>query len=169
MKRSARNILLATAAAGLALLLVPEAVRAQSNGYDFRKIALEGDPAPDPVEETYESDFYGPAINSAGDVAFGALLSGGDPINAGIFVDSGGSASVAALIDDSAPAPVGGSYSFFGGYPSLNDSGDVSFMAVVSGGSQPLGIFLDSGGTDSALVLPGDTAPGTGASHSAPR
>jgi hypothetical protein len=67
-----------------------------------------------------------------------------------------------ALIGDSAPAPVGGSYSFFGGYPTLNDSGDVSFLAVVSGGSQPRGIFLASGDTDTALVLPGDAAPDTG-------
>jgi hypothetical protein len=161
MKGNARNVLLAAAAAGLALLL-PAAARAQSSGYEFRKIALQGDPVPKPEGEIYESGFLWPAINSAGDVAFGAVISGSGPLNSGIFIDSGGSASAVALDGDPAPAPVGGTYSFFGAYPTLNDSGEVSFMAIVSGGSEPLGIFLDSGGTDAALILPGHTAPGTG-------
>jgi hypothetical protein len=162
MEGKARSILSAAAVAGLALSLLPAGARAQASGYEFRKIALEGEVAPDAGGETYESDFYPPAINSAGDVAFGSLLTGGDPINAGIFVDADGGASAVALVGDTAPAPVGGTYSFFGGYPTLNDSGDVSFLAVVSGGSQPRGIFLASGGSDTALVLPGDTAPDTG-------
>jgi hypothetical protein len=161
MKGKAPNVLVAAAAAGLVLLLLPAAVRAQSSGYDFRKVALEGEAAPDAGGETYEGDFSSPAINGAGDVAFGDLLSGGEPINAGLFLDSGGSTSAVALVGDSAPAPVGGSYSFFG-YPALNDSGDVSFMGIVSGGSQPRAIFLASGETDAALVLPGDKAPDTG-------
>jgi hypothetical protein len=159
MKRSAPNVLLAAAAAGFALLLVPGAIRAQSSGYEFRKIALEGETAPDTGGETYEGEFSMPAINGAGEVAFGDLLSGGDPINSGLFLDSGGSASAVALFGDA--TPVGGSYTFFGS-PTLNGSGDVSFMGIVSGGSQPRGIFLDSGGTHSTLVLPGDTAPDTG-------
>jgi hypothetical protein len=161
MKGSARDVLLATAVAGLALLLAPEAIRAQTSGYGLRKIALEGEEAPDTEGETYEGSFSPPAINSAGEVAFGDLISGGDPINSGIFIDSGGTASAVALFDEPSPAPVGGSYTLFG-YPTLNDSGDVAFMAAVSGGSHPQAIFLASGGTDTVLVLPGDTAPDTG-------
>jgi hypothetical protein len=161
MKGSARNVLLAAAAAGFAVLLAPEAIRAQSSGYDLRKIALEGEQAPETGGETYESSFSPPAINSAGDVAFGDLITGGDPINAGIFIDSGGEASAVALFDEPAPVSVGGSYSLFG-YPTLNDSGDVSFMAFLRGGSQPRAIFLASGDTDTVLVRPGDTAPDTG-------
>lgn len=164
MKRSARNLLLATVAAvavAVALLLLPAAVGAQSSGYGLRKVALKGDPAPDTGGEAYEAGFSPPAMNGAGEVAFGAVLTGGEPLNSGIFVDSGGGASGVALVGGSAPAPVNGSYSFFG-YPTLNDSGEVSFMAVVSGGSKPLAIFLASGDTDAVLVRPGDTAPDTG-------
>jgi hypothetical protein len=161
MKGSARNVLFAATAAGLALLLLPAGVRAQSNGYDFRKVAIQGDLAPDTGGETYENDFLPPAINSIGDVAFGAVITGGGPLNSGLFIDSSGSSSAVALVGDSAPAPVGGSYLFFGGFPTLNDFGDVSFMAIVSGGSVTRAIFLVSGGADTALILPGDTAPDT--------
>jgi len=162
MEGKARSTLFAAAVAGLTLMLLPAGALAQSSGYDFRKIALEGELAPGTGGETYEEVFYVHAMNSAGDVAFGSLITGGGPLDSGLFLDSGGSVSVVALVGDSAPAPVGGTYSVLGGYPTLNDSGDVSFMAVVSGGSQPRGIFLASGDTDTALVLPGDTAPDTG-------
>jgi hypothetical protein len=66
-----------------------------------------------------------------------------------------------ALFDEPSPVSEGVFYSLFG-YPTLNDSGDVSFMAYLRGGSQPRAIFLASGDSDTVLVLPGDTAPDTG-------
>jgi hypothetical protein len=43
-----------------------------------------------------------------------------------------------------------------------NDLRDVTLMAIVNGGSASTGIFRDASGTETAVVLPGDAAPGTG-------
>jgi len=124
-----------------------------------------GDVAPGTGGLTYNAfpgdDFFGElSLNNAGDALF--LAEYGDGSGQGLFVDSGGTNFAVALQGETAPDTAGGSYSGFGA-ASFNDSGDVAFEADVSGGSVSEGIFLDSGGSDSALVLAGQPAPGTGA------
>jgi len=64
-----------------------------------------------------------------------------------------------ALRDGSAPASVGGSYSDVGGGSLVNDAGDVSVLAVVSGGSADRGLFVDSEGVHDPVILAGQAAP----------
>jgi hypothetical protein len=101
------------------------------------------------------------ATNDAGQVAFPSELIGGSSPG-GIFLATpmSGIATVMAL---GTPSPVGG---LFAGYaPSsvaLNDAGQVSFKAYVSGGSVSTGIFVASQGDICAVVAPGDPAPDGG-------
>lgn len=80
-----------------------------------------------------------------------------------VVVESAMTDSFAALVGDAAPTS-GGTYSAFNfsGAPAINASGDVFFWSNVSGGSASNGIFVDSAGVDSAVVLQGDAAPDTG-------
>ncbi len=121
-------------------------------------VALEGDPAPGSGAGTY-SGFGNPSINGSGDVAFLATVTGGT-VTRGIFVDAGGTQTAIALTGDAAPG-AGGTYSSFGD-PSINGSGETAFFAVVSGGSASAGMFIDSGGSQTAVALVGDLAPGAG-------
>lgn len=63
-----------------------------------------------------------------------------------------------ALTGDTAPGTSGGTYAAFDEL-SLNASGDVAFWASVAGGSVGTGLFLETGTTSQAIVLPGDPAP----------
>jgi hypothetical protein len=93
------------------------------------------------------------AINASGQVAFVANTAAG----VGVFVGAAGSApiKVAAFGD---PAPGGGTFSQFAA-PDFNGSGEVAFMATVTGGSGG-GVFLGSPSTAPvALALNGSAAP----------
>jgi hypothetical protein len=126
-----------------------------SGGTD-RAVALSTDTAPGTGGGTY-FNFSSFSINASGDVVFIANLA------QGIFVDSGGTDRAVALGTDTAPGTGGGTYG--GGWnlvKPINDSGDVVFPSLVTGGTVREGIFVDSGGTDTAVALSGNTAPGTG-------
>jgi hypothetical protein len=133
---------------------------AWAQGYTHSAVALEGDTAPGTGGGAY-SDFDAPSINAPGDVAFHASVAGGS-VDRGIFVDSGGTDTAAALPGDSAPGTGGGTYSTFASSTSINASGDVAFCAVVAGGTAAEGIFVDFDGLDGAVAFDGDPAPGTG-------
>lgn len=116
------------------------------------------------------------ALNNYGEVAFGAKIAGGSA-RQGIFLASGGSLS--KVIAEGDMTPVGGSFSFFGGYLALalNDAGAMAFRALLTGGiplangSVPQGIFVASrGGTVSKVAAVGDPTPvgGTFASFTPP-
>jgi hypothetical protein len=128
-----------------------------------RAAALAGDPAPGLGGGTYDL-FLDPAINAAGYVVFLAvnfLESFGS-----LYVDSGGIDTDVVRIGETAPGTGGGTYdkiSFPSVRPPLvNDSGDVAFSSTLIGGTASSGIFVASGGTDTAAALSGDPAPGTG-------
>ncbi len=140
-----------------------EGVFVNSRGTDTA-VALPGDTAPGTGGATYSSFLGSPSINDSGDVAFAAILTGGT-VAGGVFVDSGGTATAVALVGDTAPGTGGGIYSAIddtGGFLTINNSGDVRFRAFVTGGSTPVGLFVDSDGPDRAVALQGDVAPGTG-------
>jgi len=130
-------------------------------------IALTGQIAPGTGGGTYSGFETSTSINDSGDVAFYADVTGGST-SRGLFVVSGGTHSAMALIGDTAPGTGGGTYSGFYTVPSMNALGDVAFRADVTGGDVSDGIFVVSGGTHSAVALPGGLPPGIGTYYSFP-
>jgi hypothetical protein len=132
-------------------------------GYEIAKVALDGEAAPDAGGATYDAlDLYALDLNDAGEAAFGARLTGSPPAW-GLFVHSSGTASPRALTGDPAPAPLGGSYLLFG-FPNLDDSGEISFGAVVrlSPTDTANALVLSGTPSDTLLVSDLDAAPGAG-------
>jgi hypothetical protein len=94
-----------------------------------------------PLGGTYTSFGRAPSPNESGEVAFWATMSGS---SAGICVNgvpcaaflrnSGGTVSKIIAGGDSGPAGVGGTISDLASAPFMNDSGQVSVWAAVSGG-----------------------------------
>ncbi len=131
-----------------------------SGGVDSA-IALVGDVAPGTDGGVYTDidlnfSSSSSSMNSDGDVVFHADVANGSASH-GIFVDSGGTQSAVALLGDPAPG-IGDFYTWLGG-SSINESGDVAFLA---GAGSISGIFVDSGGTDLAVAVEGELAPGSG-------
>ncbi|MCC6765983.1 MAG: hypothetical protein IT293_15095 [Deltaproteobacteria bacterium] len=97
----------------------------------------------------------GPAINGGGDVVFFATPKGG-PRRLYLY-PNGGAPSV--LAEAGGAAPGGGAYEQFR-QPSINDAGDVAFLATLGAGA---GIFVDpAAGAALAAARTGDAAPGGG-------
>jgi hypothetical protein len=114
------------------------------------RIAGAGDPAPGGGTFVTLLD---PSVNSHGDVAFFAFAS--PPGRAGLFVFSGG--KVRSLLASGDPAPDGGTFSDFVS-PSLNDLGEVAFLASVAAPGRS-GIYLWSEGGVQAIARTGEGTP----------
>jgi hypothetical protein len=141
-------------------LTAPVAVRA--SGYGVAKVVLAGEAAPGAGGALHGSGFFSVALNAAGEVAFLNDLTGETPSWGAFLYGAAGNAAV-SITGESAPGTGGGSYLAMGGFPALNDAGELSFMAVVSGGTSSSGIFADTGaGADVPVVVAGQTAPSTG-------
>ena len=122
------------------------------------RIALSGTAAPD--GGTYSGfGAFGPILNSSGQVAFTASLTGGSS-GAGIFAGSAGSVQTVALLGNTAAA--GGIYDTIG-MPVLNDAGQVAFVAgTIDGNSRRSGIFAGVPGAVQAVALSGTATPAGG-------
>jgi len=146
----------ALSALALALALVLPSAAPAATGYVLRKVALSGEAAPG------TSDLFAKpsavAMNKAGQVAFLAPLSSG-PTHTGAWVDTSGALALRMQSGDPAPGTGGGHYSALAGFPQLDLAGGVAVLALVSGGTTPRGIFLDTGGSDTPLLLSGAAAP----------
>ncbi len=106
----------------------------------------------------------GLSMNDSGDVAF-RHFSRRHSFSLGIFLDVGGTDHPIASVGDPAPNTAG-VYSYVHvGKPSLNNSGDVAFWIGTTDLLIPQGIFINSGGVDSAVALVLDVAPDTGGGH----
>jgi len=131
------------------------------------KVAAIGDPSP--IGGTFGA--VGPgSLNNSGQVVF--LASAVGTINSDIFMwDNGVVTKVAAAGD---PAPGGGTYSFLGtesaGFqdgtnipvgpiPDINDSDQITFRAIVSGGITERGIVVRTGQVDEWYVKVPDPTP----------
>jgi hypothetical protein len=130
-------------------------------------IAREGDAAPGGGTYQSISTNLGPSVNNSGDVVFGAQVRNSlDVVLDGVFRFSGGVVSPVVWEGDS--SPVGGTFRSFGRRPSLNNLGDVVFMAAVKvGGTTKHGVFLASPSICSPLsvcsiAVDGDAAPAPG-------
>lgn len=145
------------ALAALALCLcaaLPDGASAAA-GYVLRKVALEGEAAPGTSDTFLEVSAV--AMNASGQVAFLASLSSGPPAS-GAWVETNG--ALALRMRNGDPAPMaGGTYAMMAGFPELDQAGNLVVLAPISGGTSPRGLFLDAGGSDSALLLSGAAAP----------
>jgi hypothetical protein len=90
------------------------------------------------------------SLNAKGEVAFRGFVIDTSS-SGGLFLFSGG--KLKTLIADNTAATSGDLV--FPDSPSLNDSGSIAFVDLITGG-----LFLASGGTISPLARPGDPAPG---------
>ena len=126
-------------------------------------IALVGDSAPGTSGGTYSSLSF-PGLSDAAEVAFSATIAGS------IFVDgvfrrsSGGGIAAVALTGDAVPGAPGALFTDFVA-PAMGADGTVAFKATYIGSATGNeGVFRDRMGSLSAVLLEGDTAPGTGGS-----
>jgi hypothetical protein len=160
-RQSQRAIQISVLAWVVALVLAaPQAVHAGQ--YAISKIAIAGEVAPGAGGKLYGNSFFSVALNDAGEVAFFNDLTGSFPSWGAFLYDSFGGQAV-VLSGETAPGTGGGSYLIQGGYPALNEAGEISFMAAVSGGAAASGIFVTPAiGGDLAAVVAGQAAPGTG-------
>src|ERR1044072_1950394 len=133
------------------------------------KVAAVGDPSP--IGDTFGA--VGPgSMNNNGKVVFLASQIG-DTVNSNLFMrDNGVVTKVAALGD---PAPEGGTFSglgteSFGGFlagtsipvgpvPDINDSDQIAFRAIVSGGITERGIVVHTDQVDEWYVKVPDPTP----------
>ncbi len=127
-----------------------------------RAVALPGDAAPGTGGGTYATHVTsGIAINASGEVVFPANVENGNTTS-GIFVDDNGVDRAEVLAGTPAPTLVGGTFANFGAYPSINDAGNVTFVATITGGTAGAGLFFSSSGPHYGVIaLAGDSAPGT--------
>ena len=99
-------------------------------------VARDGSVAPGTVGDVRFTHFTSPIINNAGQIAFRALLGGGDvdsSNNMGLWMASGGETKL--LLQKGAPAPGAGpgvTFNFLGD-PELNSTGQVAFHGMLQG------------------------------------
>lgn len=128
-----------------------------------QKIVRTGDPSPIGPGTIVDAFPFDVESNDSGQVAFGATIETPGPVFTNVlFVGSGTSApmKVVAVGD---PGPGGSSVSQIGTFFRINSLGEVGYLAELSGGSAPSGVFIGgAGGPQSAVALAGSAAPGTG-------
>lgn len=141
---------------GAALLLALPCVADAQSGYTIEKIAASGDPIPG--GGTLGPSVYGIDFDDAARVVFWTLQLGGERV----FLHDGGSLHEVVRVGDAVPGVPGQSFGFAGN-PRLGAGGALAW----DGGWGPnpglqRGIFLRTGGVDTAYLLPGQPVPGGG-------
>jgi hypothetical protein len=110
---------------------------------------------------------FGPAgvPDGNGNVGFWASVSGGSG-GSGLFLWTAASSSISQLVVAGDATPIGGTFSAFGTALSINDNGDISFWATVSGGSAASAVFRKPfGSAVTKIAAVGDTSPVGGATY----
>ena len=140
----------------LSLLLAPSLALA-APGWVFEKVALSGESAPGTARNY---DAFDNARSAGADTAWHVILEG-TPFQWGVYRSDGGVVSPISLVGELAPDAGGGTYALFFGTPQRK-AGFFSFAATIDAGSSPLGLFVDDGVADAAVMLSGDLLPGGG-------
>ena len=131
------------------------------DGRKIEVIALAGGPAPGGGKLASFATHPVPSLNQAGAVAFSASIAGGKA-SEGLFLWSNQRLRAIALSGSAAPGIPGGSFSELPG-PSLNDQGDVVFLAGVRRGRDSLeALYLYQAGKLRKIAAAGEPAPGGG-------
>jgi hypothetical protein len=141
---------------------VGEAVWTEQNGA-LKLVAQTGTQAPGAPAGTNFTDVNPPIINALGQAAFHSFLTDNDDfptLNHGIFMDQGDALRLVARQGGQPPGlPEGARFSSVSGTFSLNDLGQVAFVAAddVSG----VGIWSEGSGTLKQITHRDAMAPGT--------
>jgi len=166
---------------GISGHFVGEGVFLRSGGQTLA-LGRAGDPAPSPDTATLGPFFYGElSVNDVGDVPFvfqrepatfvdGSLLFGD---NAGLYFFDSNTGAVTPRLLPGVSAPGGGSFHGFSFRAAINIGGDIVFAGITTpetlgpgfalNGGQGLGqgiYLMNSAGSVSKVVRPGDPAPG---------
>jgi|RhiMetdeSRZDD1v2_1073273.scaffolds.fasta_scaffold128335_3 hypothetical protein len=130
-------------------------------GGRITKVALEGDPVPGGGAISGLGRHPVPSLNESGTVAFAAAVAGGKTVE-GIFTSARGRLQAVALAGTQAPGIPSGTFASLDA-PSLNDRGDVAFLASVRRGRETIdAIYLRAAGKLHKVVAQGDPAPSGG-------
>jgi len=157
------------AAGGLAVLAPvsggtsPRGIFVDAGGGDSA-LFLSGAAAPPDVGGTLTAgiaDLQPFAYNEDGVLLFRSAVTGGSAAMGLFRRAAGGTLTTVALAGDAAPGVPGATYSAFM-HPALDASDRPAFGASLVGSVANRGLFADVGSGLSALVLAGNTAPGSG-------
>lgn len=144
------------------------AVSAMATANTLRTVALTRQAAPDVPGDAEFSEFSTPVINTKGQTAFRANVTGSDLtflVDQGIWSEGSGNLALVAREGDDAPGtPSGVNFAFFG-LPVLNASGQTAFAAATFGSgvtsTNDRGIWSEGSGSLTLVAREGDQAPGT--------
>jgi len=132
-----------------------------ASGTRISKVAIDGDPAPGGGVFSGFGRHPVPALNDGAELAFAAAISGARAVE-GIFVASPRGTRAVALAGGAAPDIPSGTLASVDA-PTINDRGDVAYLATVRRGRESLeAIYLHSGGKSRKVVAQGDPAPAGG-------
>jgi hypothetical protein len=133
-----------------------------ASGARLSKLVVDGDPAPGGGRFSGFGRHPVPALNDAGELAFSAAVAGSKAVE-GIFVASPRGLKAVALAGGPAPDIQSGTFANVD-TPTINDRGDVAFLATVRRGRESIeAIYLYWGGRTRKVVAQGDPAPAGGA------
>jgi hypothetical protein len=133
-----------------------------ASGARLSKLVVDGDLAPGGGRFSGFGRHPVPALNDGGELAFSAAVAGAKAVE-GIFVASPRGLKAVALAGGPAPDIQSGTFASVD-TPTINDRGDVAFLATVRRGRESLeAIYLYSGGRTRKVVAQGDPAPAGGA------
>ncbi len=132
-----------------------EAIHVRMGGR-VRKVISQEDPAP--AGGTFAA-FGAPALNSAGVVAFAAVVEGRG-VPGGVFTVADGRVRMLAGAGDD--TPLGGIFAKFSERVTIDSTGAVAFTAVLKGAPVRSAIFVVEGDRQKKIVALGDPAPGGG-------
>jgi hypothetical protein len=148
---------MALVAAGWAFLSGLGGTSAQPS-FTISPVALVGDPTP--LGGRFAKFEDRPNLNAMGDVLFLAQVVDGD-VPRGLFLFSQGRITKVVAAGDA--APIGGTFQRFSlGWRSPTRTGVSAFVATVTGGKAPVGLFLLSKGKIVTVAAEGSPAPGGG-------
>src|SRR2546425_518130 len=122
------------------------------------KVVVDGDPSPTGGTFSGFGRHPIPALNAHGRLAFAAAVAGGKTVE-GIFLATGRTVRTVAVTGGAAPGVPSGVLASVDA-PSLNDRGDVAFLATVRRGRESLeAIYVASAGKLRKGVAQGDASP----------
>src|SRR5947209_215296 len=128
----------------------------RATGRRIDTIAAQGDAAPGGGAF---AGFGVPALNTAGAVAFAAVVEG-RAVPGGVFVASAG--RIRMLVGAGDETPIGGIFAKFSERVAVNSAGAVAFTSLLKDAPVAQGVFVVEGGRPRKVVAIGDAAPGGG-------
>ncbi len=132
-----------------------------STGTRISKLVADGDAVPGGGVFSGFGRHPLPTLNDAGELAFAATITGARAVE-GVFVASPRGIRAVALAGGAAPDISSGTFANLD-TPSINNRGEVAFLAIVRRGRESIeAIYLQSGGKTRKVVAQGDPAPAGG-------